>query len=128
MRSGVLNLLDGVSGGADHAVVERESKAALFGQMGVHDLRFRFVCLTKEGKQGMGLGGEIVDATNGEQILVLQVGKLLQIAQNGAGSLCLLLLQEGQYVGGVSRFFPKFGTIPRNSVVSLVLFHLWASL
>ena len=77
---------------ADHAIVESQTQAVGVGEMGVHHVRPRLVCLTEEGEQGVGLGGEILPSTHGEQKTVLQVRKLLQIAENGAGTLFLLFL------------------------------------
>ena len=68
--------------------------------MGVHDGRARLVGLAEEGEETVGLGGEVVSPAHGEEILVLQMGHLLQVAEDGAGLVRLLPLQEGQHVGG----------------------------
>ena len=60
--------------------------------MGVHHVCPCLVRLTEEGEQGVGLGGKILSSTHREQMNILQVGKLLQIAENGAGTLFLLFL------------------------------------
>ena len=74
-QSGVLNLQNGMSGGADHAVVQGKTQAVLIGEMGVYDFGTRGVRLTEAGEKSLGVGRYVIPLAHGKQTVGLQEGK-----------------------------------------------------
>ena len=78
------DFFDGVCRGADQAVVKGEPDTVGRGEMRVNDLRIGAVCLTQCAKQSLGLHGDILSRSDGNQLSVREQWDLLVVAKDGA--------------------------------------------
>ena len=90
-------MLDRVGGGADHAVVESQSKSLGRGKGRVDAGCVCAVCLPKRAEEAVCLRGKILACTDAKEVALVKEGDVLVVAKNGAIGFLLLPTEKVQH-------------------------------